>query len=284
MKPTQEMFDEPVEEEQKQAPKKKPAQKRKPKPEPVEESDIELTGNLANTFDLPSNGAFGYPTSVEYRDILAKDEEILANATADTYARTLNGVIKSVMMDCPFYENLSIHDRDYALIWLWANNYESKKSIEIECEHCEHKATDVVDLTNLETIEPKEGFTGAFEMTLKVTGKPIKVRLRTVGDENAVENFMLKNKKHRFEYLMMIRAIDLGMDVALEQKIKWVGDNITGREMAIIKAFHEHYSYGIKTQLEHKCPACSGVTLYELPFQTEDILNPTVSVDFGEYV
>jgi hypothetical protein len=108
--------------------------------------------------------------------------------------------------------------------------------------------------------------------------------LRTVGDENAVENFMLKNKKHRFEYLMMIRAIDLGMDVALEQKIKWVGDNITGREMAIIKAFHEHYSYGIKTQLEHKCPACSGVTLYELPFQTEDILNPTVSVDFGEYV
>jgi rRNA maturation protein Nop10 len=73
---------------------------------------------------------------------------------------------------------------------------------------------------------------------------------------------------------MLISSIDLGMDIPLESKIKWVGENVTGKEMAIIKRFHEHYAYGVKTTLEHKCSSCGGVTTFELPFSASEVFSP----------
>src|SRR5690606_33709188 len=64
-----------------------------------------------NILDLPSEGRLGYPSSVNYRDIMTKDEEVLSSATADTYGRTLNGVVKSLLNDCEFYNKMSIYDR-----------------------------------------------------------------------------------------------------------------------------------------------------------------------------
>lgn len=281
MKPTQNMFvDEPVEE------KVQPTKKQNnPKPKMVEEVEVEeATAPLpANILDLPSKGQFGYDASIQYRDMLAKDEEILASATADNYARTLNGVLKSILMDCSFFESLCVHDRDYALIWLWANNYETKKTLEIQCGSCSHEDKHTVDLTKLDVVDPKEGFTGAFTLPLKNCGE-VTVRLNTVGDEINAEKHMIKDKNHRYEYLMLVQSIDVGVPMMLDAKIKWVGENITAREMAIIKEFHKHYAYGVKTRLEHKCSSCSEVTIFDLPFSVEDILRPSVQFDFEEYV
>lgn len=243
---------------------------RQTKATPVEE----LAPLPANILDLPSKGQFGYPSSVQYRDILAKDEEVLSTTTAETYARTLNGVLKSVLMNCPFYEQMTIHDRDYALIWLWSNNYSPKRNIEIECSHCHSKEKHMVDMTHLAVTNPVDGFTGSFEMVLKTTGKPVTIKLRTVADEIAVENFMLKNPSTKHDYLMIIRSIDIGVEIPLDQKIKWVGENVTGKEMALIKKFHAHYSYGVKTELEHTCSSCGGVTPFELPFSASEIFDP----------
>jgi len=263
MKPTQSMFLD----EQPQ-----PATRKKAKV--AEEPTTSLDLPLANVLDLPSKGQFGYPVSVSFRDILAKDEEILSTTTSDTYARTLNRVIKAVLMDCPFYEQMTIHDRDFALIWLWSNNYSPRKTVEIKCQHCGTVEKHQVDMTKLPITSPKESFTGTYEMTLKTTGKPITIRLRTVKDEIEVENYMLTHKDGNYSHLMMISAIDLGMEVPLAQKVKWVGDNVTGKEMAIIKKFHEHYAYGVKTELEHTCSSCGGVTKFDLPFSAEDVLSP----------
>jgi len=265
-----------------------PAVRRKQKPVEFSTDGVEVPQQQevvdvkpANILDLPSKGMFGYPSFVQYRDILAKDEETLSMTTAENYARTLNGVIKSVLLDCSFFEQMTIHDRDYVLVWLWSNNYAPTKRVDVTCKHCKTVNHHKVDMTKLDITEPKAGFPGFMEMKLKNAGT-IRVKLRTVADEIATETFMMTNKNYKFENLMTIQTIDVGMVIPMESKIKWVGENVTGREMAIIKKFHEHYFYGVNTQLTNTCSACGGATQFELPFQAEDILYPKLADDSEE--
>lgn len=251
----------------------------------VKEPTIAPSGDH-RILDLPSKGQFGYPATVEYRDMLAKDEEVLASTTPDTYVRSLNGVVKSVLNNCSWYEQISVNDRDYALIWLWANNYTPRKTLEIKCSNksCGHTEKHVVDMTTLEVTDVKEGFTGAFQMTLKKTGKPVKVRLNTVSDELEVEALIAKDEsgelRKKYDYLMLAASVDVGMRFALDKKAEWVGENLTARELAIVKEFHKRYSFGVKTRLEHTCSECKEVTHFNLPFSATDVLFP--NADLGD--
>jgi hypothetical protein len=246
-------------------------------PEVVKE--VGLPSASHNITTLPSNGVFGYPAEVEYRDILVKDEEVLSGATVETYSKTLNAVIKSLMNDCPFYENLIIHDRDYMLLWIWANNYTSSKNVEIACVHCDNKDHHKVDFTKLETVDVKKTIKIPFEIPLQKGGK-IVVRMNTVADELFAEEYVKKNKNVKFEQVMMVRSIDVGSEIPFNAKMKWVSENLRSKEMGIVRQFHKHFAFGIPTSIEHTCSACGGVTRGDLPFQTEDILYPTVQSDF----
>lgn len=236
--------------------------------------------------DLPSAGKFGYPAEVKYRDILAKDEELLASATEETYSRVMNSVIKSVLMDCEFYEELTIPDRDYALMWLWANNYDPVKKTEIDCQNCEKSASISIDITKVEVVPPKqtikgEPFTGTFNLPLK-NGHTITVRLAKVKDELFAEQYSKKNKDINFETIMISQTIEpITPLMTLDKHIKWVQENVRGHEMSIVRQFHETYNYGIESRMEHTCDACGEVTPFTLPFSIQDILYPTVSYDFS---
>jgi len=259
----------------------------------VVEQQEKQTPPKANVIELPSNGAFGYPREVEYREMMVKDEEILSMATGENYSKVLNGVLKSVLNDCPFYENITTHDRDFLLIWIWANNYESKKHLTVTCENtndmgdvCGHVNNVTVDLTKLDISNPREKFTGAIEVTLKKTGKPIKIRLNTVRDELDTEAFLSSEagKNQKYDHLMNVASLDLGIDTSLENKLKWVRDNVSAKEMALVRKFHKSLAYGVKTMLSHTCEKCGGETHYVLPFQVSDVLYPDLSIDIEEYL
>jgi hypothetical protein len=244
-----------------------------------EDSAVSLPASGFNQVDLPSDGVFGYPSHVEYRDILVKDEEVLASATVDTYSKTLNAVLKSVMNDAPFYEQMTIHDRDYMLVWVWANNYTATKDVEITCSHCSHKQVKRVDLTKLPQTNVSKTIKVPFEIPLR-SGNKIMVRLNTVADEIFAEEYIRKNKSAKFEHVMMMRSIDVGVAIPFEAKMKWISENVTGKEMGMVRKFHSHFAFGVNPRIEHVCDECSGVTHGDVPFQTEDILFPTVSSDF----
>lgn len=280
MKPTKVMFMDDEQEEAVQSKPKAPVKKKVEEPEGVAPSEN------ARVLDLPSKGMFGYPASVEYRDMLAKDEELLASATGTTYVRTLNGIIKSVLNNCSWYEKLTTYDRDYVMIWLWANNYNPMKTVSVTCNGCGHVDKKVkVDLTDLEIDDPQEGFTGAFKMTLASTGKPVVVRLNTVADEIAVEQYLSKHEDaaNKYEYLMRVASVDVGIELALEKKMEWVGNNVNTKEMAKIKEFHKRFRYGVKTRLDHVCSECSEVTQFDLPFSAQDILFPDANMGDMEF-
>lgn len=243
-------------------------------------SDLVVGSANHNILQLPSKGRLGYPETVEYRDIMVADEEILASASADTYARTLNAVVKAVLNSCKFYEQMTVADRDFAVVWLWANNYTAKKNVEITCQHCDKKDTHIVDLTKLPTSDLKDNFKQDFEIPIKKTGTTVRVNLHTVAKEMEAEELTTRRPEIRFSHALLISSIDIGFPMPLETKIDWVANNMTGKELGFVKQYHNYFSYGVSATIEHKCSSCGGVTKGSIPFQTTDILYPSVSDDF----
>lgn len=234
--------------------------------------------------DLPSAGKHGYPSTVTYRDIMAGDEEILKTATRKNYARTVNSVLKSVCNNASFFDDMTVHDRDFVLTYIWANTYDPVKSFEIKCRHCGNVEEKKIDMTEVDVTDIKENFLNKFPLKISKADKTIHIRPVKVRDENAAEKFKADNKeiKDGIEYLTMVLAIDFGHPMALRERIDWVKDNVSAKEMGNIKKYHEHFFYGLDTTFTHDCSECEGVTPSRIPFHPEDIIAPKVRSDFDE--
>lgn len=252
--------------------------------EPETDAHVESGTNMV---DLPSGGLLWYPKSISYRDILVKDEEILSSATSQNYARTVNSVLKSILRDNENFEKLATNDRDFLLVWLWANNYSPIKEVEVTCpkEDCGEKHLHRIDLTKLEITDLSEDVKVPLVIPLEgASVDSISVRHNIVADEIEVEAFMASKagQGFQYDYLMNIASIDLGMQMPMEQKIKWVRENISGRVMSYVRKYHSYFNFGLPEHVEYKCPACKEVTRGPLPFQTEDVLFPASPDGFEE--
>tara|TARA_Y100000593_G_scaffold91341_1_gene179880 strand:- start:3233 stop:4084 length:852 start_codon:yes stop_codon:yes gene_type:complete len=250
---------------------------------PAEVEPVVVPGNV-NIVEFPSKGLLGYPSLMEYREMMVADEEILASATESTYSRTLNGVLKSVMNDCPFFEKLTVVDRDWALIWIWANNYTDVKTVTVECNSCSNKEDHKVYLSKLPYTDIRENISkhNPTKIPLAKTGGHVEVRLNTVADEMFAEEYTARHKDVKWDFVMLCRSIGLGRDIPFDVKMKWVRENVSAKEMSMIRKYHSHFAYGINPTIEHKCSACGEVTHGLVPFQATDVLFPDVSDDFAD--
>lgn len=251
-----------------------------------EEKLTKVSTTSGNFLELPSNGLCGYNSRVEYRDMFVHDEERLASTAADMYATTVNSVLKSILMDNPEYEKFTIHDRDYALVWVWANNYSSTKKVGVKCSNkaCGHEFETSVDLTKLEVTNPKENFVSRMMLPISKTKGSVHVRLNTIRDEIVAEEYMRKNPDATYDYLMLIASIDIGVPLPFDKKVEWVRNNVTTNELNRVKQYHKYFNYGLPSLIEHECPKCKGVTKSLIPFQGSDILYPRVEDDFEQFL
>lgn len=239
--------------------------------------------------ELPSKGRVGYPDKVEYRDILVRDEKILASATDTNYPIILNKILKSLLNDLPWFDEMTLHDRDYLLLWIWANNYTPNKEIQVNCRSCNHTNDITVDLTKLDVSDLSEDYTHPFMVKMS-DDSVVGVRLLTVADQEAAERYLktqeankkLKDEdKFDFETILVSMTIDTGTVTTIEQKLKWIQDNVKGKDMARIRYVHEHFKYGVKDIMDHTCTNCEEVFKFRIPFRP-DWLRPTVQDDFEE--
>lgn len=255
-------------------------------------SKEQATMSLGNIIDLPSAGKNGYPSQITYREVMAADEEILKTATVKNYSRTVNNVLKSICNDVEWFDDMLIHDRDYVLSWIWANTYSSKKEFEITCSHCGTKAPKTINMFELPVINIHEKFKPKFEITIKKAEETINVRSITVRDECMAEKYLatfqdLKDgtpnpDKPSQEFTMLCLALEFKRPMDIASRIEWARANISSTEMANIKKYHQIFTFGIDTKLEHTCSECKGVTHTRVPFQAADILAPEVSTDIEE--
>jgi hypothetical protein len=229
--------------------------------------------------DLPSNGHFGYPATLEYRDIMVKDEKLLSTATKANYSVILNNILKSLLKEQDCYQELTIYDRDFLLLWIWANNYSPIKKIKVECAYCEHEDNVEIDLTKLDVREVDPTLEVPFVLDAGNDEPVLKLSMITVGDQMATDAYTKDHPEADYDTILYSMTIDTGTVMPMDRKIKWIENNIKGRTMALVRAFHEHYQYGVKDKLQNECSVCHEVTHYRLPFRPE-WLRPTVQDDF----
>lgn len=241
--------------------------------------EVQATGPIYYTVGLPSHGKFGYPENVQYRDIMVRDEKILSTATRGNYVQTLNDILKSLIGNPTYYEDLTVYDRDFLLVWIWANNYNPVKTIEVACDNCGAKENMEVDLTKLpvKDVDP----TLAVPFVLETAdGKSLNLRLVTVGMQLAVDAYVKSHPDCDEDTALYSLTVDNGVVMPMDSKVTWVETNITGKTMALVRAFHEYYQYGVQDRLEHTCSTCREVTKFRAPFRPE-WLRPSLSNDFA---
>lgn len=268
--------------------KKKRASKKKSSAKKTEEPKMESLQDKSHFVDLPSSGLLGYPQTVEYRDMYMRDEKNLSMASEENYFMTLNKVLKSIMKNPDWYNDMAIHDRDYMLVWVWANNYGTKKDLVFRCPEpeCQHDNRVTVDLTSLDVIDidPEINDYTPFEIALRC-GTRIWVNVRTVTHELATEKFMKNNTEAAdIVQAFFMSTVDIeGMeDADLVDKVRFAEDNILVNEMAMIRAFHEHIQFGTNDQYTRACSACGEESTHTIPFRVEDFLQSSLPDEFGE--
>lgn len=237
----------------------------------------ESTGTRYYSLELPSLGRIGYPRNVEYRDIMVRDEKILASATDKNYIQVLHKILKSLLKDQSFFNSLTIHDRDFLLLWVWANNYSSLKKVPVTCPMCEFKVEKEIDLTKLPVAEISSEVKNPTRMTLD--GKVIDISLITIGIQEQASTFCKDHPDYDFETVALSLTMSIeGRPMPAEMKVRWIEENIRGKDMAMVRGFHEHYKYGVDEQIEHTCTACGEVSQVRVPFQPQ-WLRPSLSFD-----
>lgn len=232
--------------------------------------------------ELPSKGKLGYPAEVEYRDILVKDEKEISGATEKTFTKILNNVLRNLLKDKSYFEQLTIADRDYLLLWIWANSYSTIKHVEAECPECSKKAIYPIDITKINVKDIDSSYQNPTPYTTK-NGTKIGMRMLTVKDEEIAKKYATGNKDVEELFVLLCCSVVFDAVMPLKEKIKRIENNFTGSDMAVIRGFHSHYKYGIDDTIEKECVDCGYSFRVPLPINVDWFL-PTNSEHFGKTV
>jgi hypothetical protein len=232
--------------------------------------------------ELPSGGKLNYPTSTWYRDILLRDEKILSTSTGESWGKVLNQILKSLLKDGDtFYNDLVLADRDYLLTYIWSSCYSSIRSMEVVCPSCGHRNDKFeVDLTKIDVKELDDDYVDGFKLELS-NGEKITLRLVTVGDQDICERFIDKHPEYDISTVIAVNSMTFDRVIPLLQKLKYAEDNVTGKDMSIVRSYHTHYKFGIAEDVEYNCNACKvGQVRVPIFFDIEFFLPTSVPNDF----
>lgn len=263
-----------------------------PQHEPVSStgfSESYYKSDVRNVLDLPSNGKLNYPATVEFRDMVYGDEKTLSGTDESNYTKTINSVMKSVMNDPEWYDDITITDRDYFFLMMFASNYSSDVDLDLNCKSCGHEFKTSVDLTELDVMELSDNYVEPFKIPLK-SGYTAFVRLPRVKDELKVEGLMKRINKDGTQFdnndVIMGLTTEIEMEdgnkltLPLDQKIKWMFENLSVKDVNNIRKFYSYFNYGVDQSTYIKCPECGEENLYTVPFRIDNIVEKALSDDF----
>lgn len=239
------------------------------------------------TVSLPSCGQLDFPATVEIRDMMVYDEEVLATSSESGFITALNTMLENITNTSDF-KSMCVHDRDFLMLQVWANNYGSTKTVEYTCGKCKNTHTLTLDLAKYDIKELDKRFTkGYFEFTPEKMDTPVKVYLPTVASEMAVSQYRKDNPddKTSYEVLTMLSLVDYDSPLMpFAQKIKIGKENLLTKDINKIRRFTHTMSFGLPEEIQIKCPTCEAVEKRPFPFMPTDFFSTQVHDDIEEFL
>lgn len=230
--------------------------------------------------NLPSNLLlYEGVKKVEIRMLKGKDEKLISDIDLSNFEKkfklVLDGVIRGIEP-----EKLTLGDRIYILVWIAMNCYSPLYSMDLICDTCLVKSPIEIDLGKLEKLELPKKFKEPYEITLMDKTK-IKLRLLRVADQIQYLDHV-QEKEDNSLYKLAQSIVD---DKDLVTRIKML-EEMSTKDLALIRAFHEKYYHGVKLETKYTCPKCGGTGNTPVPFRL-DIIFPageTVAKSLGRSI
>jgi len=220
------------------------------------------------------------PSAIQIRTLKGRDEKLIAEISTDNFDKKVNLLLGSVLkgIEPP---KLTIGDRLYLILWETINSYGKDFPLESECEHCWQKSTYSVDLSKLNNVELPDTYKQPYELKLPDSGTLVKLRLLTVDDVLKVgEIDKLGQNVWLYRY-----ALSIVNDKGIWDRVEFL-ENLSVRDVAVIRAFHEKFTHGPKLETTYECPKCGGTGVMPVPFRLEMLLPYGKRLDkyFGDAV
>jgi len=209
------------------------------------------------------------PEDVQLRPLLGKEEEILAQLSAENFERKLPAVLKEVVRGVEI-EQLTSGDHLFILIWEVINSYSNLTAVENTCEFCGSNIVADIDLGELEIIDLPEDYNEPYEVALS-SGNKIKLRLLRVQDEIDIINFTKNSTGSSWLYRYAASIVDPELDA---MKRMLFLSNLPAIDVAKVRAFHERFYHGPQLEAPYICSKCGKEGEISLPFCLLDILVP----------
>ncbi len=151
-------------------------------------------------------------------------------------------------------------DKLYLIMKLREISYGDEYDVVLICDHCKAENPTTIKLSNLNVNPVPDDFVDPIEVYLPTIKKKAKVKLPRVRDER----MLLDTKESLDQLWRFVQDIDGHSDKSI---IAAVLEKLPLVDMkTIIKSFDQ--GYGVETKVKLQCNSCGGVSISELPIDS----------------
>lgn len=242
-----------------------------------------LLGELATKhtweeFELPSKGKFysNIPPMLHVRAMTGEEEQVLATPRLVKKGKAIDMIFQHCIKEKINTEDLLSSDRTHLLIYLRGISYTPEYDVEIKCPNCSMKFAHVINLDEMDvTLCPEDFGQEKLSGHLPISGFTYSYRLATGQDEQEVSNYRDKRIQQwgdqgEDDTLLYRTALLLEeiQGVTMKKELALLLKKLPIQDVAHLRNEINTPPFGVDTELNILCPACTEEFKIDLPLET----------------
>jgi len=238
--------------------------------------------------DLPSEGKYypeGHPlcgaTSIEIKQMTAKEEDILTSTTLLKKGVALERVIQSVIIDKSIDpQSLLVGDRNAILVSIRVSGYGNDYTTNVTCPDCGTAQDYSFDLNDTEVyrgeheedIEIAINEDGTFTTPLPRTGISVTFKLLNGYDEKRLTDGIEHDRKKKNERLVtrQLRSMIVAVNGdSSKEVLEYLIENIPSRDSRHLRTAYKLVAPNLDLSQQFECSECGYAQKMEVPLGAE---------------
>jgi len=240
--------------------------------------------------ELPSEGkhyAEGHPlygeTSIEIRQMTAKDEDLLTSRTLIKKGVVLDRLIQSLVVNKSINtDSLLVGDRNAIIIAARVSGYGNEYNVEVQCPACSETQAHTFDLneahitqgdiekaTELGVVPNKDG---TYDALLPRSGVTVTFRLFTGQNEKELLSMFLDKRKNQDSKFITRQLSEMVVAVSgndSSEVLDYFVNNVPSRDARHLRLIFKMVTPDIDLTQQFECAECDHTQQMEVPLTAE---------------